>query len=357
VSSWSATYQSANYARVSNTSVRLDAREGSSQYDYCVSGDALSLRPISDPRIKDVTYILRRVICTPGSMDCTGNVPHTCNADGTGYTDETPCVDGKEACVAGTCLPVVCKPLEQHCNGNVFESCDAQGTTILRTPCAANQYCDGASLPTCQPVVCDPGQGACNGQVSTSCNANGSAFAAGGEDCSAKALACSPGAGCLVATPYDIGSSYSPWHAGTYEKEVGTLVSITTDTRLIEIQSYLSLTTAEHVTFSVYESATLDYAQYPRILLETTSAPAGTGLVSSGPINIMMKTGYNYIITARPDGDFGSAWGYSPALPFGSALNNIDIGGTPSDTIQTSDTSQVITNELDFVRLVTGTAP
>ncbi len=102
--------------------------------------------------------------CVPGTVECTGSQPQLCGASGTWQNNGAPCVN---VCSAGMCAGS-CSPGSQECSGLQPETCAANGTwQNAGSPCAyvcTSGQCSG---------VCVPGAVQCSGTTPQTCDASG----------------------------------------------------------------------------------------------------------------------------------------------------------------------------------------
>jgi hypothetical protein len=100
--------------------------------------------------------------CTPGAQQCSGNVPQTCDANGT-WQSGTAC---QFVCSAGACTGT-CTPGAKQCNGQTPQTCDASGSWQDGTAC---QYvCDKGDCAG----SCTPGEVKCKLDTPQTCGADG----------------------------------------------------------------------------------------------------------------------------------------------------------------------------------------
>jgi hypothetical protein len=100
--------------------------------------------------------------CTPGSTQCMGNTPQTCDASGT-WQGATACTN---TCVSGQCTGT-CAPNATQCNGNTPETCNAMGQWQDGTACPF--VCNaGSCLGSCMPNATR-----CMGDTTQVCDAMG----------------------------------------------------------------------------------------------------------------------------------------------------------------------------------------
>jgi hypothetical protein len=103
-------------------------------------------------------------LCTPTKLQCMGNTPQTCDADGQ-WQGTTACTN--QACVMGMCQGV-CAPAAQRCSGKVPQTCDGNGAWQGTTPCSGG-FCNGAGV--CG--VCASGSKQCMSNTPQQCDATG----------------------------------------------------------------------------------------------------------------------------------------------------------------------------------------
>jgi hypothetical protein len=89
-------------------------------------------------------------VCTPGAQDCQGKQPRTCNAAGQWENTGSVCPN---VCTAGACTGV-CTPGATQCSGNTPQSCNASGQWVSGTAC-------GGTTPACSAGTCVAPLGAC----------------------------------------------------------------------------------------------------------------------------------------------------------------------------------------------------
>jgi hypothetical protein len=101
--------------------------------------------------------------CVPGAKDCQGKQPRLCSAQGQWANDGASCMN---VCSAGACTGS-CSPGSLQCAGNIPQSCDASGSWVSATACSfacVDGQCTG---------VCAPGANRCQGTSVQSCSAQG----------------------------------------------------------------------------------------------------------------------------------------------------------------------------------------
>lgn len=127
--------------------------------------------------------VCRTLVCTPGSVVCSGNARVICDEQGTDTTIEScddgcadggfgcSCVDGIEA--AASCQARSCAPGEARCVGNAAQRCDADGLSFgALEDCALDSCIAGR----CLPDLCTPGTSLCSGHVLLLCDADGQGY-------------------------------------------------------------------------------------------------------------------------------------------------------------------------------------
>jgi alpha-tubulin suppressor-like RCC1 family protein len=103
-------------------------------------------------------------VCTPGTLQCSGNGVQTCDANGS-WTAPAQCIN--QACVVGACVGT-CAPGSTKCSGNGLSTCDATGTWSAPVNCAGQACVSGTCVG-----VCEPGTKQCSGNGVQICSASG----------------------------------------------------------------------------------------------------------------------------------------------------------------------------------------
>lgn len=136
--------------------------------------------------------------CTPGSVQCNGQQPQTCDPSGAWQDLGAACQN--QTCVTGACEGL-CAPGQSMCAGNSVQSCGPGGQWGSPTPCT-NQAClNGACTG-----VCTPGAVGCNGQQPQTCDVTGN-WQPSGAACTAS-QSCDSQTGACVDDCAGIGGSY-----------------------------------------------------------------------------------------------------------------------------------------------------
>ena len=101
----------------------------------------------------DPQFICRPGECTPGQVKCQGGGIAACLADGSGWSDATPCPEG-EVCAGGECMKPerICTPGQKACAGNAVITCEGDGYAWSQpSGCPAATECvNGACVSTGQ---------------------------------------------------------------------------------------------------------------------------------------------------------------------------------------------------------------
>jgi hypothetical protein len=134
----------------------------------------------------------RCVFCQPGATTCWGNALATCSADGSGFSQQVPCVNQScfpgGPCVASTCVGVCVANSERCVDSTTYQKCDWSGTWSMPQVCPT-QVCLGSGCTLCVPNALE-----CNGLQPVQCAADGSGLHDVGAACSQPTPECNQGA-------------------------------------------------------------------------------------------------------------------------------------------------------------------
>jgi hypothetical protein len=199
-------------------------------------------------------------------------------------------------------------------------------------------------------LVCTPGQPSCDGNVATTCNGLGTGYAGARQDCSLTGTTC--GSGICSATVVDSipGASTGSLTNATR----GNFYRVTANRTLVQIEHYLSPTTAPTLRWSVYEGLG-QTGTFTRIFTTTTTGTVGLGYKSSGPINVPLVAGRYYFIATG--WNTSSAHSYqafvSQSVSFGAMIG----GGSTSltDLGASFDTATLTATSNQYTQRVTTT--
>ena len=236
-------------------------------------------------------------VCTPGYEGCStamGERVVRCSDDGLTEMELQDCADTMQLCIGGACTDAVCEPSARFCAGNTVQQCDTTGMSFyLYQTCTTNQYCNPATT-TCAVRLCTPNQPACNGNVYTTCNEDGFGYTGTGTDCSTTGQFCGP-MGCTTSAVDTIPASPTLLASSLSNYVMMNVYSVTGDRNLLLIEQYMNPTTAQTLTWHVYESVT-QTGTYTSISSTTTTSTPGEGYQASGALNVPLVAGRFYAI-------------------------------------------------------------
>jgi hypothetical protein len=112
----------------------------------------------------------------------------------------------------------------------------------------------------------------------------------------------------------------------------GNVYYCETQSKLAQIEQYLSLTTSGEITFFVFESAVVGGPFTGKYTKVVAGAPSGARWHSSGPISVTLTAGKYYIIGVGSQSETSHYMGYAPhpiAANFGHSVSGYLRGGYP----------------------------
>jgi subtilisin family serine protease len=133
----------------------------------------------------------------------------------------------------------------------------------------------------------------------------------------------------------------------------GGVVNVTTTVQLVEIKSWLTITTSRELRFVVYEN-TLPTGSFTKIF-ESTLASSGTGtqFYSSGPVNIMLQSGKYYAIGVNWNGGLNYFWQSAAPVPVPVSFGTITGGLAQTVFPPPATITQNALTSLYYTQLVT----
>jgi hypothetical protein len=153
-------------------------------------------------------------------------------------------------------------------------------------------------------------------------------------------------------TPDDIGNAENNL-ATTSNLMRGGVVSVTTTVQLLEIKSWLNITTSRELRFIVYQN-TAATGTFTKIFESVIpSSGTGTQFYSSGPVNITLQAGMFYAVGVDWNGGLTYYWDASAPVPIPISFGTITGGLAQTVFPPPATISQSASTSLYYTQLVT----